>query len=525
MSRREWLLVIAAAVMLQALGLWRSVLPAQDGLKFLRVARDFQLRPFADVVRGSDQHPLYPLGIALVEPLTRPLLGRSPTNWRVAAQLVSAVAWVAMLLPIYGIGRALFNRPTAKLACLLQLALPASAEFGHETLSDPLALSLLMTGLWLGLVAVRRGKVVPSLLCGAVFGLGYWTRPEVAVAPIALVAWGLWRFFENRRSARMAELTATARRAGLHRLGSAGLVFCAVVGVYATVKGELSEKLALRHSASISSRHDAARPAAHAVPPEIRKPGMDFSPKEESAPKPWGPAKAAARLVRGWFGGLGWVFATLTAWGVLRVRARSSSRLLGIYSVLFGTIAVRHAMMLGYLSDRHLLSLALLSLPWTAAGLRKIGLRLAEVGALSLRSRRIAGAATVAVVLMSASVLQAKPSHLTRSGHLDAGRWLAAHAAPDDAVLDTRGWANFIAGRTQYDYWHVGQALGDRRLKYLVVGRDELTADSPRAATLRTIVQTYGRTIRAYPESSKPDDSTVLIVRLRLPGAGKGPSR
>lgn len=524
MARREWLFVIAAAALLQALGLWRSALPAQDGLKFVRVARDFQNQPFSDVVRASDQHPLYPLCIAAVEPLTRQFFGRSPTAWRVAAQGVSAVAWVVMLVPIYGLSRALFNRPTAKLACLLQLALPASAEFGHETLSDPLALCLLLTTLWLGLCAVRSKKPTLPLFCGTIAGLGFWTRPEVAIAPIALMAWGLWRFSQNRRRGEIRPEMSPPRwrvMADFRRLGSIGLAFFAVVGVYATVKGELSEKLALRRSAAIASKHDAARPAAHAVPPEIRRPGMDFSPKEEARPHRWGVARAAMGLVRGWFAGLGWTFALLAIWGMIRVPARATSRLVQIYAVIFGAIVIRHAMTLGYLSDRHLLSLVLLSLPWAAAGLRKIGQRLTEAGSVSIQSRRLAGFATVLVVLLSASILEARPSHPTRTGHLDAGLWLAAHARPEEAVLDTRGWANFVAGRTQYDYWHVGQAFCDRRLRYLVVGQDELTATSARAATLRTIVDSYGETVHEFPDRSRRKKSAALVVRLRLPHAGE----
>jgi hypothetical protein len=525
MSRREWLLLFAAAVLLQGFGLWRAVLPAQDGLKFLRVARDFQNRPFAAAVRGSDQHPLYPLCVAAVEPLARQVLGRSPTAWRVAAQCVSAMAWVAMLVPIHGLSRSLFNRPTAKLACLLQLALPASAEFGHETLADPLALCLTLTTLWLGLNAARRKSGWMSILCGVVAGGGYWTRPETAIAPIAFMVWGLWKigtnWFGESGSRKVVPFTP-GRTADFRRLGTIGLGFFVLVGTYATVKGELSEKLALRRSVAIASIHDAHHASSNAVPVEIGRAGRNFAPKEEAASAPWGFSKAAAGVARGWFAGLGWTFAILAIWGMVRVRARSSKRLIQLYALLFSAIAIRHAMTLGYLSDRHLLSLGLLSLPWAAAGLRKIGGRIAE---LTATPRRWASVATVLAVLGSATILQARPAHPTRTGHLDAGRWLIEHAAPGEAVLDTRGWANFIAGRGEYDYWHVGQAFSDRRLRYLVVGRDELTADSPRAATLRSIIHDFGANVHEFPDQTRREGAAVLVVRLRLPGAGKESGR
>ena len=64
-GRRRLLAIVVLAAVLHALGIARTVLPAQDGLKFIRVARQFQERPAIDVIRGSDRHPLYPALIAL----------------------------------------------------------------------------------------------------------------------------------------------------------------------------------------------------------------------------------------------------------------------------------------------------------------------------------------------------------------------------------------------------------------------------------------------------------------------------
>ena len=69
-----------------------SSLPAQDGLKFLRVARSFHQQPWLDVIRGSDQHPLYPACIALFEPVLTAVRGEGPDTWRLGGQPVSAFA-------------------------------------------------------------------------------------------------------------------------------------------------------------------------------------------------------------------------------------------------------------------------------------------------------------------------------------------------------------------------------------------------------------------------------------------------
>src|SRR5271157_3327346 len=107
-GRRFLLAVVLGAGVLHGISIARSLLPAQDGLKFIRVARQFQEDSWPSVVRDTDQHPLYPALIAALEPAIRLLAGPGPDTWRIAAQVVAAVASLAMLVPLYGITRALF---------------------------------------------------------------------------------------------------------------------------------------------------------------------------------------------------------------------------------------------------------------------------------------------------------------------------------------------------------------------------------------------------------------------------------
>src|SRR3954469_2748878 len=108
-GRRSLLALVLLAATLHTSGIARSLLPAQDGLKFLRIAREFQLRPWADVVRASDQHPLYPALVALAQPVVAPAQGPGPEGWRLAAQGVAALAAMLMLAPLYGLSQSLFD--------------------------------------------------------------------------------------------------------------------------------------------------------------------------------------------------------------------------------------------------------------------------------------------------------------------------------------------------------------------------------------------------------------------------------
>ena len=67
--RRGLLAIVLLAACLHVWAISRTLLPAQDGLKFIRVARQFQIDPWEDVVRGADVHPLYPALVATAEPI------------------------------------------------------------------------------------------------------------------------------------------------------------------------------------------------------------------------------------------------------------------------------------------------------------------------------------------------------------------------------------------------------------------------------------------------------------------------
>ena len=227
MSSRRWLIAVTVlSATLHVVGMARSPLPAQDGLKFLRFARDFQVRPWADVVRSSDQHPLYSALIAVTEPVVAVFLGHGPAAWRVAAQGVSALAALALLWPLHAMARRLFDDRAADLAVLLYALLPVPAAVGHDTLSDSLALSLTVASLCLGERMMRTKSWLAAIGCGAMAGLGYLARPEVALVPPVVVIASLLRRRTGREELAMAG-----------RLAALAVSVLAFVGGYAAVKG------------------------------------------------------------------------------------------------------------------------------------------------------------------------------------------------------------------------------------------------------------------------------------------------
>jgi hypothetical protein len=541
---RRYLVAIAGLVLtLHLVGIGRTLLPAQDGLKYLRVAKDFHHRPWDEVVRSSDQHPLYAACVALAEPPVALVLGESPTSWRVAAQLVSALAAVVTLFPLFGFARALFGERPALLATLIYTLLPIPAAIGRDTLADSLALLLFMATLRLGEVALRTGRSSAWIGTGLVGGIGYLVRPEALVAPMAvgltavlpLVGSAVRTIFgrgHDRKMVRTADPTVTAIRPWLVNLAGLGLSALVILGCYALVKGEVSEKLAIRGAAGMGPS-SPSRPIVASMPRGLDDPRWDFSPKEENGKvdpdfvRLKGSAgKTASRLVLHWGEGLAGFAVPVFFVGLIGARtldgSRVGRRLVAVYAVLFSALVIRHATALGYLSGRHALTIVLATVPWVGAGTwiwvrgfpHRYGLSPATTRRLSILG--LAALITVGVTF------QVRAMHPTRWGHWAAGQWLKEHTTPDQAVLDTRGWAAFVRGGRSYDYWHVRQALTDASLAYVVVGEDELTARSRRAATLRLLLAYAATPAAEFPDREGKHGVAVRVYEFRRPDSWEG---
>ncbi len=265
--------VVLFAVMIHAIAISQTLLPAQDGLKFIRIAREFRTHPWADVVRGSVVHPLYPGLIAAVEPVVALFTGEGPGAWRTAAQLVAVIASVGLILPIYGLTKLLFDRRIACVAAALAVLLPRAAELGHDTLSDSLGLLCMFVSLWLGALALRNGDWRAAAGSGLAGGFGYLARPEVILVPLAIGLTWIFGLVRDGPARALARIPAMAV-----------LLVCtlAVASSYALVKGEISEKLTVRVAASLGPHERAVRRVPQQVPAGLDDPRLGLFPEGRS---------------------------------------------------------------------------------------------------------------------------------------------------------------------------------------------------------------------------------------------------
>ncbi len=531
-GRHSLFAVVLFAIVVHTVAVTQTILPAQDGLKFIRIAEQFHKQPWSDVVRGSDSHPLYPALIATAEPLVALFVGNGHDAWRLAAQLIAVMASVALIFPVYGLTASLFDRRIAVMAAGLAVLLPRAAELGRDTLSDNLGLLCTFGSLWLGAIAIRSGSMRAAIGSGVVAGLGYLARPEVILVPLAIgIAWGIGLAVDRSRQ-------ASARWGAI---GALMLSTASIVGAYAVVKGEISEKLSFRYTMSLYPKRVAARrsppPSSHG----LDSPLCDFSPKEETDHIPIRDWKYAILRIGGkWWEELCWLFAVMTVWGIVRrgyIRGlgldrgadgetgRVEGRLLLVFAAVYALALVRHSSLLGYLSGRHIMALVYASIPWAAAGTfvcaRGIAVK-ADWGPRGVRRAAVFGTCILVVASIAVQMRPNHVNHLSRMGHWAAGRWLATNAEPSELVLDTRGWAKFVSEHAGYDYWHVRQALTDSHLGYIVVGIDELQAPSARARTLRALLAYTATPVKEFPAYPGDRAAGVRIYRFQRPHTWEG---
>ena len=103
-----------------------------------------------------------------------------------SAQLVSAAAGVLLVIPMFYLGRALFDQGVGFWAALLFQCLPIGARATADALSEGLFLLVTASALWLAVWGLDRPSRLRFGVCGLLIGLAYLTRPEGALTAAAL---------------------------------------------------------------------------------------------------------------------------------------------------------------------------------------------------------------------------------------------------------------------------------------------------------------------------------------------------
>jgi hypothetical protein len=542
------LLGLSCAV--QAWCVARAVTPAQDAVRFIKVAQAIEHNGLLTVLRTRDEHPLFPAAVCLTHHVRGLVLPEVPDAWATSAQLAAAAALVLTVVPVYGLLLCLTRWPSAAAGALFFCLMTPVTRLGADGLSDSTHLCLLCAALWATTKwfstwsgrfdvqcsmldvgrsgmrtehrtsniehptlndrgnAPRFGRSAALFLAGLFLALAALARKE---AVVLLPAIGL--------AASVLQLTAARRRwrdflrSGLFL----GLGMAVVVGPYLATSEALTPGRGLARLLgprfSVESPDEPAATVDNAPPKKPKKASsrwrmsdgqrMEFAKKDSQASirfHGYGPAlrelaRELPEALNYWIGGL----ALLGLWSARRRAWPPTGIFVLVFALVFSAAVIQFAARSGYLAPRHLLPLVVLALAWAGEGAMasaECGVRSAEWLkhrlSLAYSALRTPHSALVSlVVLLAAAACLPRtlaPLHASRVGHRKAAQWLASQPGPHGAVLDTRGFTRFFSGRKTYDFAQGRQALRDPHLAYVVVERRELEYGSRRSQTLRELL-------------------------------------
>ena len=517
---------------------------ARDSIGFIRYAIELEKQPWPEVFRHSLQHPGYPiLLLAVSQPVRHSMGGTSPLSMQVSAQIASALASLLLVIPMFCLGRELFDRRVGFWATLMFQCLPVAAHVMSDGLSEATFLLFAASGLLLGVRALRTGSLLRFACCGLFGGLAYLTRPEGAllIVAVGLVLFGMQLTSKWRRPWRQVALCGA----------SLALAAMVVGSPFAIIIGGFSPKPTAKRMLNLSGEvNDNELPAPEG--PAAGRPTDPRAAREQLATpaallavyaptrlhdRSWWAFKAIAiELLKGYLYVIS--LPLLLGLWIFRKQFRTSPAvwLLLVLCGLHTVVLWRLANVMGYISDRHVLLLVLCGLYPAAAGCIMLSNQLALGASLLWARYRGRAALTAGQTAWLAWLLLApmatigipealKPMHANRSGHREAGQWLAEHAQPADQVFDPFCWAHYYAGRVFQEGAAPPLQPGYTPINYVIVERSNhehiRLPDVPKLEKFAS----FGRPVYHWPENKSEGNAKVLVYQVTAEDKAKAKKR
>jgi hypothetical protein len=435
------LLLALVAVGLRGWHLGRTEVAARDSILFIRIAWRLGHEDWRKVIPTSDHHPGYPLAVLALSGAVRQALPDDPVRaMQLSAQLASCLASVLLVLPMFYLGKELFDRGIAFWATLLFQCLPAPARVMPDGLSEALFFLLCATALLFSLRALRTGAPWEFALAGLAGGLAYLTRPEGALiaALTLLVLLALQRLPRWRQPWRRVALCGAA-------LVVASLI---VAGPFMVLIQHVTLKPSLRRLVDLTSPKILGRRTGDSIGMASALPVFAtwwFERGVEPGDRyGWAAYAVASVTSKGFFYVL-WLPALLGLWRFRgRFRTAPGTWILPLVGLALIPGLYRIAQQVGYAGERHVLLIVLGGVYWTVAGLGVLGTWLARL--VPRHGQGVTRLLMLAAVLVPLSKTLPK-LHGERGGFVEAGRWLAEHTQPGDPVIDPYSWSHYHAGR------------------------------------------------------------------------------
>jgi hypothetical protein len=440
-------LLLVLVVGMRIVQVCRTEVTSRDSVSYIRIAWQLEHGNWREVIPTATQHPGYPLTILALSLPVRPFIADLAQAMQLSAQLASSLASILLVLPMFYLGKELFDRRVGFWAALLYQCIPTSGRIMADGLSEPLFLFLAATALLFACRALRTSSPGCFALTGVMGGLAYLTRPEGALVPLAtgLVLLGMQMGRGSRRSWGSVLRCGTSLSAAVLLVALPFMLLIQGITVKPSGKRIVDAPVAEEGPAWAppgKTGEPGAQRSESPLPFAIWYNGPHLTPADRVL---WGFYALGIVLHKGFFYVL-WAPALVGLW-VFRERFRlvPGAWVLLLVCLMLAALLYRLAQIMGYSGERHILLIVLAGLYWAVATVVQAG-RLVGGTAKPQAAAVLANVALLGLALAPLPKTLA-PLHADRAGFRQAGAWLAHHASPEDEVVDPYTWATFYSGR------------------------------------------------------------------------------
>ncbi len=182
-SRRTWKILLILLAIAFGLRIFLVIFPEviyNDGTEYVRYAKQI----LSGNWKGSKAPPLYPVLIALTSRLT--------SNFELAGIWVSVIFGTLTIIPVFYLGKAIFNERVGILSSLFAVVHPFLYLSSGSVLTESIYQFLLPSALLFGWRVFQEGRFWNIILFSLFTALAYLTRPEAIGYLLVISFWILF---------------------------------------------------------------------------------------------------------------------------------------------------------------------------------------------------------------------------------------------------------------------------------------------------------------------------------------------
>ena len=163
------ILLLVPLVLSIYLFFYTYVISLDGAFQYIPVAKDFA-SGLCRKALSHNQQPLYSLLVAFVS--------RWVSDFELAGKLVSSIFGILLIIPVYFLGKRIFNEKIVFLSSLLLVIHPYIRRFSADVLKESTYLFFLATALWFAWKTIESEKRYPYLFIPLFSALAYLVRAD-----------------------------------------------------------------------------------------------------------------------------------------------------------------------------------------------------------------------------------------------------------------------------------------------------------------------------------------------------------